>query len=330
LSESSGSPYFSALQEALMGTMRPSVGRHFDYFFGRINPAPTFRSVASREYAVVKSLLEDPNGPAAILSPKCYLQGSYGQETAIHSINDVDVVVLTNLEYPGQPGSGVRTWSRHEIFDTLAMALAVHGPYRGKIAYNQGSTCIKIKLGIKLELLPVVKSAQGGPAPEFFLWRPERQQWEAGYGQRHREWLSAKNTTIITQGNYIPMVKVLKHLRTVHGIDAVSFHIESLLHSFPNAVFLGGPAEYIPRVLAHFAQYTADQWYAAGIRTPCQERLIHHETEWDYARWQKFHMEAVKWAGYAARAQGATTQIEAIQWWQALLGNQYFPATVSL
>src|SRR5207249_405967 len=53
------------------------LSRHFDSFFGRINPSPTFVSRASSEYGTVKALIENPYGPAAVLRPQCFLQGSY-------------------------------------------------------------------------------------------------------------------------------------------------------------------------------------------------------------------------------------------------------------
>jgi hypothetical protein len=73
------------------------LSRHFGWFFRRLNPSPTFVARASSEYGTVKGLIENPLGPAAALAPHCFLQGSYGQQTAIHTINDVDVVALCRL-----------------------------------------------------------------------------------------------------------------------------------------------------------------------------------------------------------------------------------------
>lgn len=74
-----------------------SLSRNFDSFFARLNPSPTFVTQASSEYNTVKGLIEDRQGPAAVLSPICFLQGSYGQQTAIYTINDVDIVALCQL-----------------------------------------------------------------------------------------------------------------------------------------------------------------------------------------------------------------------------------------
>src|SRR5258708_32030419 len=73
---------------------------NFRRFFKNVNVGVTTEQTAAREYAAVKALLEDPNGRASALSPQCFLQGSYRQETAIHDLNDVDVVALCKLWQP--------------------------------------------------------------------------------------------------------------------------------------------------------------------------------------------------------------------------------------
>src|SRR5207247_51286 len=99
------------------------LSKHFDHFFGRLNPSPSFEQVASCEYSSVKGLIEARNGLAASLSPRCFLQGSYRQQTAIYTINDVDIVVLCELWQPGSSGSGATSYGRDEIFDAIAAPL---------------------------------------------------------------------------------------------------------------------------------------------------------------------------------------------------------------
>ena len=93
-----------------------SLSRHFQSFFGRLNPGSSFEQTASSQHNTIRGLIEDPNGAAAELSPTTFLQGSYRQQTAIYTINDVDIVVLCNLWYPGSPGGGGRSYGRDEIF----------------------------------------------------------------------------------------------------------------------------------------------------------------------------------------------------------------------
>jgi hypothetical protein len=160
----------------------------------------------------------------------------------------------------------------------------------------------------------------------FYLWRPERRQWELGFASTHRSYLSAKNLT--TAGNFIPMIKVMKHLRTMGGLDAVSFHIESLLYRIDDSQFLGGPAEYIPRVLSFIAGVTAEGCYQQRIMTPCGDRDIFTGDEWTLASWQSLHRALANWAILAQTAASKVSRQDAIQWWKHLLGDDYFPWSV--
>ena len=104
-----------------------ALSANFSYFFRKLNPSPTFVQQAAREHKNIRTLIENPNGQASILSPKCFLQGSYKQDTAIYTINDVDLVVLCELWQPGSGGTGGRSFNRDEIFNIIASPLKADG-----------------------------------------------------------------------------------------------------------------------------------------------------------------------------------------------------------
>jgi hypothetical protein len=237
----------------------------FQRFFGNLNVGTRTEQTAAREYAAIKALIENPNGHAAELGASCFLQGSYRQQTAIHDLNDVDIVALCQLWHPGSGGPSTRSWGRDDIFATIAAPLLNDARYRNRVQYGSGSMCIKVDLDIKVEILPVVFVAENNdPQHEpFRLFRPETGEWEDGYARRHQQLLSLKNNEQNTNGTFIPTIKVLKHLRTIFGRQAVSFHIESLLFRLPHHVFRGAPVEYIPRVLGAISALTAEEWWNA-------------------------------------------------------------------
>ena len=179
------------------------------------------------------------------------------------------------------------------------------------------------------EILPVVyKAGNEDPTSEpFRLYRPSSTQWEDGYARRHRALLSAKNAQNRTGGNFVPMIKVLKHLRSKSRVDAVSFHLECLLYSLPDTVFNGGPADYIPAVLRSIIARSADVWYVSGCPTPCGDRNIF--AEWPLLNWREFHRQIEVWAATAQSASNAAIEQEAIHWWQTLLGQPFFPASIA-
>ena len=160
---------------------------NFRAFFRRLNPSPGFEETAASEYSSVKALIESRTGLARDLSPTCFLQGSYRQQTAIHTINDVDIVALFCLWQPGS-GSG-SSWSRDEIFATIAAPLLNDGRYRGKVRYADDSMCIKVDLEIRLEILPVVfkQGTNNSNVEPFRLFRPESGDWEDGYARYHQQ-----------------------------------------------------------------------------------------------------------------------------------------------
>ena len=276
--------------------------------------------------------MENPAGRASELAPYCFLQGSYKQDTAIYTINDVDIVCLCNLWFPGSGGSGGgRSWSRDEIFDTVAAPLRADARYRDKLRYNTGSMCIKVQIQIDVEILPVVYKAgtYDRSAEPFALYRPERDQWEDGYARYHQHYLSRKNEPGRTASNFVPAIKVFKHLRSRFGLDAVSFHVECLLYNLRDGLFSGGPADYIPSLLSAIAAHGPEAWYRSEVRTPCQERDIFTSEEWGYASWRKFHEAVVVWNKAAILASAATQEGDAIAAWQTLFGQDFFPETVA-
>jgi hypothetical protein len=308
-----------------------SLTEHFRHFFSRLNPARSFEAMASSEYNTIKGLIEDPNGPAAELSPRCFLQGSYRQQTAIYSINDLDIVVLCNLWYPGSGGGGGKSYGRDEIFELVAAPLRADGRYRSKLRFGPTSMCIKVDLGIKVEILPVVfKSGITDPSIEpFILWRPETNNWEDGYARFHQSYLSQKNRNERTQGNFIPAVKVFKHLRSKLSPASVSFHIECLLHALDDSLFWGGPADYLEALFTLLSSNRAEDWYALPCMTPCGDRDVFTPSEWSLENWSQFHKVMDLGAKAASLANQQRDKSEAIKIWQILLGPDFFPATVS-
>jgi hypothetical protein len=308
-----------------------TLSDHFARFFNRLNPSPSFEQTASSEHTAITGLIESRSGPAGVLGPTCFLQGSYRQDTAIYAINDLDIVALCKLWYPPSAGSGPPYWTRDRIFDTIAAAITAGPRYAGGVHYSPTSMVIHVDLPIKVEVLPVVfKAGNSNPQAEpFVLYRPERQQWEDGYAREHQRLLTLKNSALLAGGNFKPMIKVLKHLRSIWGVAAVSFHLECLLYTLQPIVFIGGPADYIVNVLTTIVSTPADTCYQGYLTTPCKDRDIFTAEEWSYAQWLSFYANVQRWLLLAAAARDAPNKAAAIAGWQLLLGDEFFPAAVT-
>jgi hypothetical protein len=112
--------------------------------------------------------------------------------------------------------------------------------------------------------------------------------------------LTWKNRQDKTVGNFIPAIKIFKHLRTQFKIEAVSFHIECFLFRLQDSLFLGSPADYLQMLFEYISATSAADWYAAGCLTPCGDRNVFTESEWNLANWTQFH-EVIKLAARGAR-----------------------------
>ena len=318
--------------------------KHFDAFFQNINPAQTWRDIASSQYNSIKQLLETDSYLSSQLGIQCKTQGSYDRHTSIHSINDLDIVAFcTRLHYPAQltinsnPGDG---WTRDRIFAALEAVLANSRYREVLIKSTPSSMCVKLDLGIKVEILPVVP--QYGifcsTSEPFYLWRPSRYCWELGYAEMHQSKLSEKNapafrfgyfdqdsTTYGTGGNFIPAVKILKHLCSIYDCNIVSFHLECLLYSLPNDVFSGSPAAYIQKILSFLSTQEPLKFYRQGLKTPCGDREIFSSDEWDFTKWLQFYGWCTVWKDIAVQAHTAYLEGTAIDTWRNLLSPGWFP-----
>lgn len=305
--------------------------KQFQAFFNNINPSITYERVASSEHKNVIKLLEDPGGPAAVLSPKCFLQGSYKQDTAIHTINDIDIVAVCSSLV--QPGNGLsRSWSRDDIFDTLAAALYIDSRYRNKINYNKKSMCVKVNLDIKVEILPAVKKAgtSSTDIEPFRIHDSDTSQWIDAYAREHQKLITQKNK--LTNDLFKPLIKIFKHLRdTLPGSDprdAVSFHIECLLYRVPNSLFTDSIPDTIEKVLTCVANFSPSQAINSNIHSPCGDKLLFNSNEWSIASFGQFNALVNKWSVLARTANNTYSSDGAITFWKTLLGNSYFPREV--
>ncbi len=304
--------------------------RNFEIFFKRLNPSSTYAKTAARAQKEIRSLIEDREGPSGDFRIKSFIQGSYGRYTAIHTINDVDIVALCSLSYKTSANQN----TRNQIFAMIASSIKCNKRYKGKVLFNDQSICIKVILkGIKLEVIPALRvpKKQFKYEPFYIFRTPEDGRndgkWELTYARRHQELLSEKNDS--TDGLFIPMVKVLKHIRfldsQLNDRDAVSFHIECLLYALKNSIYSGSIGECIENILNSLAGFTPLKAVNSEILFPCRNRLLFREDEWSFGAYTRFHNAVLRWKGLSQKANNAVDENEAVTAWKELLGDTFFP-----
>ena len=313
-----------------MSTANYKLTINFAAFFKRINPSPTYKKAAASAHSQITALIEDHDGPAGDLRIRCFLQGSYRRETAIHTINDVDIVALCSLSHT----SAATQNTRDQIFEMIADAIACNAAYKGKIRYRKRSVCIKVDLeSVKIEILPALR-VKGKPYTyePFYMYRPNEDEsldgyWQRAFARYHQESCTQKNSG--TDGLFIPMIKVLKHLRIVDSYlspeDAISFHIECLLYALKDSIYSGSICDCIEAVLRAIAGFTPDKAEQSDLKSPCKDRNLFGPTEWDIVSYRRFHKAVGRWYEIASSANQEDAKDKAISAWKQLLGDGYFP-----
>ncbi len=313
-----------------MGRVHHNLTNNFAAFFKRINPSQSYERTAASAHSQITALIEDKDGPAADLRIQCFLQGSYKRDTAIHTINDVDVVALCRLSHT----SAANQNTRDQIFKIVAEAIAKNKTYQDKLQYRKRSTCIKVVLeGIKIEILPALR-VKGKPYQyePFYIFKPNEDEtidgyWQRTFARQHQHLCTQKNSA--TNNLFVPIIKVMKHLRfidpSLNEQDAVSFHIECLLYALKNSIFTGSSCECIEYVLKALAGFTPDKADISGVKSPCGDKELFCSDEWSIASYSRFHDSVSRWYKIASGANQQQDRDKAIDDWKQLLGDSYFP-----
>jgi Second Messenger Oligonucleotide or Dinucleotide Synthetase domain len=333
LERDSSGPFNDRNQETSMNGAHHKLTENFAWFLKRVNPSPTYQRIAASEHSQIAALIENKEGPAGDLRIRCFLQGSYKRDTAIHTINDVDVVALCSLSYAPQANRN----TRDQVFERIGDAIAVNKTYANKVRHGKESVCVKVMLeGIKIEVLPALRTQDAKYEYEpFYMFSPSNDpdgngHWTTAFARYHQRFCTDKNA--LTQGLFIPMIKILKHLRAVDsGLaveDAKSFHIECVLHALKDSIYSGSMAECIEAVLTAIAGFTPEKAEESAVTSPCKDKRIFGPNEWSLSAYGRFHTSATRWRGVAARANQEKNRDKAIDAWKELLGDTYFPRTV--
>lgn len=306
------------------------LSENFKWFFKRLNPSPSYVAQASSAQQEVRRLIEAKEGPAEHLKILTFIQGSYGRDTAIHTINDVDVVAVANLER----SASANRRTRDQLFETIATSILENKRYCGKVQYGQSSMCVKvIQSNVKIEVLPALrrKGFQQDSEPFEVFGQPSRVLegtacWHSAFAREHQERISSRNRE--ANGMLVPMIKVVKHLRSQNmGNDsskAPSFLIECLMYALMPRVYSATVADCIERVLASIGGFDPLKAISSGMRTPCMDKEV-FKSEWATEDYRCFHQKVSEWHTQAAQANNAVDRDRSIALWKSLLGESYFP-----
>lgn len=240
-----------------------------------------------------------------------FLSGSYARHTAIHDINDVDVICIVDIDHTITEPEVVLSWLQ-----------GVLSKYYRETRLQGRSIGANAAKGVWLDIVPSTPaSADDGP-----LWIPDRdaRQWVQTHPKGQIAAATSKNR--VTNGYYVQTVKLLKAWRDrlpTEKSKPKSYILETLVHQM-----IGLPLPHAGAVVSVLEGIQTNFGYYRGTGIVPQipdpgYSSINVAKRWATGDFDAF-LEQVKSAAETARkAFDATDETESRRLWRKLFGSTF-------
>lgn len=196
-----------------------TVSQAMEAFVSSLELSESKREEAQRQWKVL-----DDNLKAELCIQKSFLSGSYGRNTAIAPLNDIDLfVVFEPKEYPdmadGKPEKALQL-----IQDAMDQCYPTAKP---AIVQNRSVHIEFSTSGIAYDVVPAFPDADNADV----YWIPDREthQWVRTNPKKHMELSTKANKLAGTMAK--PLVKAVKHWKNLpDSPDLRSFHLEWMVY----------------------------------------------------------------------------------------------------
>lgn len=240
-----------------------------------------------------------------------FLSGSYARHTAIHDINDVDVICIVDIDHSNTEPELVLNW-----------LLGVLSKYYKETRLQGRSIGASAEKGVWLDIVPTTPvSADDGP-----LWIPDRdaREWVQSHPRGQIAAATSKNKT--TDGYYVQTVKLLKAWRDrlpTEKSKPKSYILETLIHQA-----IGTPSSHARAVVSVLEGIQSNYGFYRGtssvpfISDPGYTS-INVAKRWASGDFDAF-LDQVKPAAQTARmALETTDEVESRKLWRKLFGSTF-------
>lgn len=176
----------------------------FKELLSNIQPDTEARKLAISAHEPVREFLEDDDDSAKDFK-KTFLYGSYGRDTAICEIKDVDIVTLSNFDPNNiDPTTALRK---------LKSALAKHYENPEMLEYQRRSIRVdqplpSKKSSLTLDVIPAV--AINGEDKPLLVPDRESKEWVWTNPKGHMEHTTSLNDVDYSNQMFVPLVKIMK------------------------------------------------------------------------------------------------------------------------
>jgi len=284
---------------------------YFDKFLSNIEPTANQKAEASTGHKTLRSRLEQDDD-----YKKCFrdsfISGSYGRDTAIRPINDVDIIIITNHTDALKPDTAL---------SILERALK---KYYANVKRQGRSVRVALSY-ITMDIVPTITT----DGLDNFLKIPDRelQKWDLTHPRKHLQLATEINTK--RNQLYKPFVKALKQWRDYRMEDAwkpKSFLLECLAYDYAiqNSILS------IPSAIKDFFWFTHNK-YDAHRKNQMYSPIIHDPAgtgndvakKWTYSDFCKFMDETYSSWYIAYNALNSSDLKDSVEKWRGLLGDNF-------
>lgn len=240
-----------------------------------------------------------------------FLSGSYARHTAIHDINDVDVICIIDIDHTITEPEVVLSWLQ-----------GVLSKYYKETRLQGRSIGASAAKGVWLDIVPSTPvSADDGP-----LWIPDRdaKEWVQSHPKGQIAAATSKNKA--TDGYYVQTVKLLKAWRDrlpTEKSKPKSYILETLVHQT-----IGSPSSHARAVVSVLEGIQSSYGFYRGtsIVPPITDPgyfSVNVAKRWTSDDFDAF-LDQVKPAAETARkALDATDETESRKLWRKLFGSTF-------
>ena len=293
------------------------LASHFQKFLSNIEPTPTQKSEASTGHTTLRSRLEKDSNYSKYFVDS-FISGSYGRDTAIRPINDVDVIVITNHN---------DSWTPDAVLYVLEKALGSYYPSDKLI--RQGRS-VRVSLSyVIMDVVPAILT--NGLNGVLKIPDREVKEWKVSHPRKHLQLATEMNSA--RDNLYKPLVKALKQWRDNMMEDSwkpKSFLLECLVYDYA----LKNNISSVPKAIKEFFWYTKAK-YSEHRKTNSYSPVISDPAgtgndiakKWSYSDFCRFMDELDKSWYNAYLALEASDYNDSAEKWRKLLGD-VFPLSV--
>ncbi|RYZ41260.1 MAG: nucleotidyltransferase [Myxococcaceae bacterium] len=288
--------------------MATTVAQAFEMYMQRLELTEKESARATRQQELVFDSMRQMLGPKAAI-----LSGSYGRNTAIRPLHDIDLFLIFKDAGSGPVSPPAMMLER--------IQRALESAFPGKQARLQNRS-VNIEFsgtGIGFDVVPAVEDA----AHTGWYWIPDQRagKWIRSDPRKHQDACNAANER--ARKKLKPLIKAIKHWNVRQPKRARSFHLEVLTYQAPNSVLAASSYSEGLTYLFQFLEAAMPQRCEdpAELGPPIDAGI----SEGDRQQLQQQLSHAVRRSERALALERQGAMDAAIEIWRELLGPD-FPA----